>query len=624
MLSLPSLPFSRRELQRESLGHLVNLFSASEMDGRPAVDKALTENRQSDGSDDEVSHTLLSKDTDKPTGSRRDSHARSGTPPGHAPVPDDQTPRPLRNLGKQRQARSEEEPEPEVTNNALMKAIQEMGKRQVERDETVDKRFEQNEHEIREIKSQLVYLTSVGASRREQVDSSGPRPPVAAGLPPPGRFAAPHAPAVPGLGRSSAEFPGYPSAGTAPPPGPAGLHGSNIPGGPTTGSQTHFTFTPQGGFTFSPSAPGASTGRGYGFPQTDTFGAASTAGLGPNPPYPPSFEPYTSQSAPAAQNPLDKDFWSVPPLLHVPKHKSAAENERVRIIRQSIRKLIGGRQNDQIDTVTATELEDFADDFEFNEMARPCTGQNFRYSISARPHCPWNVGASYVFVTACEERGWVFINQPEDRAVLRIFFLKRIENLHGLWLQKHRDTSEYIRQKADNRKARKYGLYNRRHEIFKKFEPLRHHKQLFERLGADGMSSDEDDETQTWQFVIVQPRWRSSELTQFLRFLDQVHIFIQTKGSSKRPRGSLPRIRKTRPDPIYVSEKQPPKGLPYNAYSMAWLDFMQPGWQAADALPGMVTTILTPSKDHYPFEIPSEVRAILSPAAGHPPPPAGA
>ncbi|KAF9062970.1 hypothetical protein BDP27DRAFT_1427361 [Rhodocollybia butyracea] len=576
MLSLPSLPFSRRELQRESLGHLVNLFSASEMDVCPAVDKALTENCQSDGSDDEVSHTLLSRDADKPTGSRRDSHARSGTPPGHAPVPDDQTPRPLRNLGKRRQARSEEEPEPEVTNNALMKAIQEMGKRQVERDETVDKRFKQNEHEIREIKSQLVYLTSVGASRREQVDSSGPRPPVAAGLPPPGRFAAPHAPAVPGLGHSSAEFPGYPSAGTAPPPGPAGLHGSNIPGDPTAGSQTHFTFTPQGGFTFSPSAPGASTGRGYGIPQMDTFGAASTAGLGPNPPYPPSFEPYTSQSAPAVQDPLDKEFWSVPPQLHVPKHKSPAENERVRIIRQSIRKLIGGRQNDQIDTVTATELEDFADDFEFDEMARPCTGQNLRYSVSARPHCPWNVGASYVFVTACEERGWVLINQPEDRAVN---------------IETHPNSSV---RKLINRKARKYGLYNRRHKIFKKFEPLRHHKQLFERLGADGMSSDKDDETQTWQFVIVQPRWRSSELTQFLRFLDQ-RIFAPYP--------------KTRPDPIYVSEKQPPKGLPYNAYSMAWLDFMQPGWQAADALPGMVTTILTPSKDHYPFEIPSEVRA---------------
>ncbi|KAF9036545.1 hypothetical protein BDP27DRAFT_1374775 [Rhodocollybia butyracea] len=423
---LTSLPFSRRELQRESLGHLVNLFSASEMDVCPAVDKALTENCQSDGSD--------------------------GTPPGHAPVPDDQTPRPLRNLGKRRQARSEEEPEPE-----------EMGKRQVERDETVDKRFKQNEHEIREIKSQLVSTLLAP-------------PPVAAGLPPPGRFAAPHAP---GLGHSSAEFPGYPSAGTAPPPGPAGLHGSNIPGDPTAGSQTHFTFTLR----------------------EDLHSVLQRLEL--------------QQSAPAVQDPLDKEFWSVPPQLHVPKHKSPAENERVRIIRQSIRKLIGGRQNDQIDTVTATELEDFADDFEFDEMARPCTGQNLRYSVSARPHCPWNVGASYVFVTACEERGWVLINQPEDRAVLRIYFLKRIENLHGLWLQKHRDTSEFIRQKADNRKARKYGLYNRRHKIFKKFEPLRHHKQLFERLGADGMSSDKDDETQTWQFVIVQPRWRSSELTQF-------------------------------------------------------------------------------------------------------------
>ena len=97
---------------------------------------------------------------------------------------------------------------------------------------------------------------------------------------------------------------------------------------------------------------------------------------------------------------------------------------------------------------------------------------------------------------------------------------------------------------------------------------------MLERLGVDGMSSDEttEDEDGTKQSRVLVKDWRSLELTHWLRQFDTIP---ENEGS----RGRQPRFR------FYSNKTQcntkPKKGLPCNAYNTSWKDGL-PAYEKAE------------------------------------------
>jgi hypothetical protein len=95
---------------------------------------------------------------------------------------------------------------------------------------------------------------------------------------------------------------------------------------------------------------------------------------------------------------------------------------------------------------------------------------------------------------------------------------------------------------------------------------------MLERLGIEGMSSDESDrENGVMQYRILTPRWRAPEVRIWLWVFDTMHLFDRHhRGTPSGLRGAWPRRRllgnRTGNSNTFVP------GLPINAYSATWLD----------------------------------------------------
>ena len=67
---------------------------------------------------------------------------------------------------------------------------------------------------------------------------------------------------------------------------------------------------------------------------------------------------------------------------------------------------------------------------------------------------------------------------------------------------------------------------------------------ILQRLGIDGMSSDEEDEGAPFiRYRVLKKTWRSEAVTTFLRALDALHRRYRKTGGSGSKRGSPPRLR---------------------------------------------------------------------------------
>ncbi|KAJ3912800.1 MAG: hypothetical protein NXY57DRAFT_858235, partial [Lentinula lateritia] len=109
--------------------------------------------------------------------------------------------------------------------------------------------------------------------------------------------------------------------------------------------------------------------------------------------------------------------------------------------------------------------------------------------------------------------------------------------------------------------------------------PLNYLTDLLNRIGPDGMSEDEEDGSKDQpQFIVLTPQWRALELTMLLRKLDKLHMLMRTKGRTRPSKGSAPRLRIIKSDPVYFPDRPAPIGLPMNLYSAAWLNAKQPDW----------------------------------------------
>lgn len=104
------------------------------------------------------------------------------------------------------------------------------------------------------------------------------------------------------------------------------------------------------------------------------------------------------------------------------------------------------------------------------------------------------------------------------------------------------------------------------------------HLDMLERLGVDGMSSDESDSDdlprvrrKRVSFKVLTPRWRNPALSDWLHTFDTVGwIHRRDKGPT---RGLHPRHRlHNQRTPKFSNSKKFVPGLPFNAYKTEWLD----------------------------------------------------
>ncbi|TFK58712.1 hypothetical protein BDN72DRAFT_906478 [Pluteus cervinus] len=162
--------------------------------------------------------------------------------------------------------------------------------------------------------------------------------------------------------------------------------------------------------------------------------------------------------------------------------------------------------------------------------------------------------------------------------------------------------TEHLRKlKKRSRNQRKQTLAMQRKKLVQSVDLLKHHAPMMEELGIDAASSDESDQETSLNrlknqqqrtkaltagqlgpdsdansYTVIQPAWRSFELSHFLWCIDQLRQeshFITDGHTVRNSSGNQPHIR-IRSGQIH--EKTPPKGLPCNFYDNDWLSRMNP------------------------------------------------
>jgi hypothetical protein len=95
-------------------------------------------------------------------------------------------------------------------------------------------------------------------------------------------------------------------------------------------------------------------------------------------------------------------------------------------------------------------------------------------------------------------------------------------------------------------------LFHRRFEAAQTHPLLQMHIHILQRLGVQGMSSDESDgkelvrnpsaRLETPRFQVLRPWWRATELTTWLHIFDSIHM-IERRSGDGGSRGDYPRLR---------------------------------------------------------------------------------
>lgn len=252
-------------------------------------------------------------------------------------------------------------------------------------------------------------------------------------------------------------------------------------------------------------------------------------------------------------------------------------------------------------TVNEQEAQDFAIAWEAgNEGATTppcCTITTFRFDILGFPKSPWNLSAARVF---CQSFIPDAERSPETIKVVTKAFISRIKTLRQNYKAAQADSATRLKSaRTERRNARKYlvrvhitfdkrnsslrfvklKLFQRRYNIARAIpHSLGRHLDILERLGVDGMSSDESDSDDLPRvrrkrvtFKVRTPRWRNPALSDWLHAFDTVAwVHRRDKGPT---RGEHPRHRlHNHRTPNFSDSKKYVPGLPINAYRADWLE----------------------------------------------------
>ncbi|KAE9401258.1 hypothetical protein BT96DRAFT_992313 [Gymnopus androsaceus JB14] len=214
----------------------------------------------------------------------------------------------------------------------------------------------------------------------------------------------------------------------------------------------------------------------------------------------PNSEGQSSDNTPPRQptNPSQSssNVWAEPvpsPPDRTPSHRNPQNVERSREIRDWVKELMGP-DNVLLINVSKEEADSFAPLYKENSLAIPFNNdEQFRLYLLGEPASAWNKGAATVFTN------WLLDNQkiaPQNRYevdAIRTAFLAHIRFLHSKYVQSSKTLEEQDRKaRKQTVDARKRNTYNMRGEAINLFEALQRFRKLWNILGVDGTSSDEE------------------------------------------------------------------------------------------------------------------------------------
>jgi hypothetical protein len=224
-----------------------------------------------------------------------------------------------------------------------------------------------------------------------------------------------------------------------------------------------------------------------------------------------------------------------------------------------------------------------------------CSLSSFKLDLVGTPHSPWNLSAFRVFYP-------YFLNAqglpPSDNLYNDTYhyFFTRVRGLKTIYEQSFDLQEERaLRRRAKRRWQRKRTVcssleavralmvlsqtFQRRLHIATIDPLLGKHVHILQRLGVEGMSSDESDVEELRRdpavrrrqpsYFVSTPAWRHPTLTAWLLAFDSMHV-ISRRTAGKRLRGAYPRCR------IYARDrssksKRYVSHLPKTAYNPDWL-----------------------------------------------------
>ncbi|KAJ3499653.1 hypothetical protein NLJ89_g10076 [Agrocybe chaxingu] len=217
------------------------------------------------------------------------------------------------------------------------------------------------------------------------------------------------------------------------------------------------------------------------------------------------------------------------------------------------------------------------------------TPDNWRYDFSRDSTDDFNLEALAVFedhFLRCINDGWYpeITTPPEfkDKAHIRETLQSQLEYLVRVYAEQ-RDSSIQT-SRLGRRRRRKDKLYHDRLFTVVNEPTLTRHKWLFERMGVDGVSSDESDTESDSKgfkcdrvFTQVLAPWRSKE------FQDLQYVADESLARLRRPKvgctkviGSKSRLRVHSTVAKINMDSLVPIGLPRNCYASAWLNGLSP------------------------------------------------
>ncbi|KAJ8693182.1 hypothetical protein PTI98_010423 [Pleurotus ostreatus] len=233
-------------------------------------------------------------------------------------------------------------------------------------------------------------------------------------------------------------------------------------------------------------------------------------------------------------------------------------------------------RSEALTTVGSDDIQRFAELCGGNDVdgGDCCTVEDFRIDLIGPPRSLWNTSAANVFVHAFE----AFTGVELDRQMVRTAFFTRLKTLkqeYKLSKKSKREQQNSIIQKR--RKMRKRTLFIQRHDTVLHDHRLHKHISLLDRLGVDGMSSDESDgeecmgsevHTAAPRFRVRRPVWRAQVVGRWLQAFDS--FYLRQRQASQDKRGCYPRVR-VRDNTEPSTSKDFVAGLPLNAYDQVWM-----------------------------------------------------
>lgn len=244
-----------------------------------------------------------------------------------------------------------------------------------------------------------------------------------------------------------------------------------------------------------------------------------------------------------------------------------------------------------------------------------CTELDFRPDLNGTPSSPWNRSAARVFRISFLRAGEFECTHP---ATIEKAFTTHLKHVIRDFKKALLEPAVLIRmRRAANRAERKrrvrscglmiirlltylkFQLFVRRLIVCAQTPRLRPHVPILQRLGVDGMSSDESDHDNGLpQFRVLTKAWRHPNLAPWLRVFDALHRQSRFRPIDQNTKGAQPhlRIASAKLDNRRAAVPQ----LPQSAYHPGWL---------ADRTPHDLDLIEIDDQEEYDFTHSPDIQA---------------